>query len=265
MDKSILVTGGTGALGRVVVARLIDAGQATRVMSRHSRPSADAAPYEWAIADLESGEGVDAALTGVGAVVHCATTTNGKKDLAAARTLVDAARRAGSPHLVYVSIVGVDKISLPYYRGKLAAERMIEESGLPYTILRATQFHDLLRVIFAGAAKLPVIFVPSFRFQPIDVGEVAGRLVELATGSPVGHAPDIGGPQVRDARDLAGAYVRAAGLRRKITPIRLPGKIFRAFRQGGNLALEHADGRVTFEEYLAAHVDARSLSYRGQQ
>ncbi|MFD0361746.1 SDR family oxidoreductase [Nocardia sp. GCM10030253] len=265
MNKSILVTGGTGALGRVVVDQLIDTGQVTRVMSRRARRSEDGAPYEWATADLESGHGIDAALTGVDVVAHCATAMNGRKDVAGVRTLVAAARRTGSPHLVYISIVGVDKVPLGYYRGKLAAERIVEESGLPYTILRATQFHDLLRVMFAGTAKLPVMLVPDLRFQPIDTGDVANRVVELATAAPIGRAPDIAGPQVREARDLARAYLQAIGRRRSIVPIRLPGKTFRAFREGGNLAPEHPIGKITFEEYLAVHANAASVSYRGKR
>jgi uncharacterized protein YbjT (DUF2867 family) len=265
MDRTILVTGGTGVLGRVVVTRLIDAKRPTRVMSRRARRSEDNAPYEWATADLESDRGVDDALTGVGVIVHCATTMNGRKDVEGVKTLVAAARRSDSPHLVYISIVGVDKVPLGYYRGKFAAERIVEESGLPYTILRATQFHDLLRVMFAATAKLPVMFVPDTRFQPIDIGDVADQVVELATGPPIGRAPDIAGPQIREANDLARAYLRAVGRRRPIVPIRLPGKTFRALRQGEHLAPERAIGKVTFEEYLAVQSDSASTSYRGKQ
>ena len=168
----------------------------------------------------------------------------------------------GGPHLVYVSIVGVDRVPLPYYLEKLGAEQVISRSGLPHTILRATQFHQLLRALFAKAARTPVMPVPDIRFQPIDAGEVAGRLTELAFGEPGGRVADIAGPEVRDGRDLALAFLRIAGRKRALLPVRLPGKAFRAYRNGGHLAPEHAVGAVTFEEYLAALPDPAATSYR---
>jgi uncharacterized protein YbjT (DUF2867 family) len=264
VQERILVTGGTGLLGRLVAARLVDAGRAVRVTSRRPRPAHDRVRYEWAIADLRSGQGAGEAVAGVRVIVHCATAFGRGTEVDVARAVVEAAQRAESPHLVYISIVGVDRVPLGYYRAKLAAERLIEHSGLPYTILRATQFHDLVRTLLAGAARAPVMLVPDFRFQPVDVGEVAVRLTELALGEPAGHAPDFAGPQVRDARDLARAYLRATGRRRAILPVRLPGTVFGAYRQGGNLAPEHAAGKITFEEYLTRHPDPRSVSYRGR-
>jgi uncharacterized protein YbjT (DUF2867 family) len=261
MPERILVTGGTGVLGRVLVQRLLDAGHRTRVMSRQPRPTGTA-PHEWAVADLRSGEGVDAAIAGVDVIVHCATAFGPGRDVKAARKMIAAAQRAGSPHLVYISIVGADRLPLRYYRDKLAAERLIGLASLPYTILRSTQFHDLVRVLLAGAAKAPVLLVPAFGCQPIDVRDVAGRLAELALGDPVGRAPDIGGPQVRGARELAHGYLVATGRRRPVLSVRLPGRTFRALRQGRNLAAEHPFGKITFEQYLAEHPDPRGLSYR---
>lgn len=257
----ILVTGGTGLLGRKVVERLARGGHGPRITSRRPHPASD---HDWVVADLKSGEGVREAADGTDVIVHCATAFSRGGEADIARTVVDAARRADA-HLVYVSIVGVDRVPLPYYQGKLAAERVIEQSGAAHTILRATQFHDLLRVVFAGAAKSPVMPVPAFRFQPVDAGEVAGRLAELAAGEPLGRAPDFGGPQVRHARELAGAFLRATGRRRLVLPVRAPGRIFRAYRDGGHLAPDHAVGTVTFEDYLAAHPAPTSTSYRGKR
>ena len=143
--RPVLVTGGTGTLGRVVVARLLDAGRDARVASR--RPGAATA-----VADLRSGAGVDEAVAGADAMVHCATTS-GAADVAVTRTLVDAARRADTPHLVFISIVGVDGIPLGYYRAKLAAERVIEDAGLGWTILRHAVPRPR-RPAVAGAAPL---------------------------------------------------------------------------------------------------------------
>ena len=142
-----------------------------------------------------------------------------------------------------------------YYRAKLKIERLIENSGLPWTILRSTQFHDLIVRGCAALARLPVMMVPAgTSFQPIDVGEVADRLVELAVGPPAGRVPDMGGPQVRSTGDLARAYLRATGRHCHVLPVRLPGAVFGGYRRGGHLAPDHAVGRVTFEEFLAERV-----------
>lgn len=255
----ILVTGGTGTLGRVVVALLIEAGHEVRIASRRPQPTGEARPYTWMTVDYRSGAGLAEAVAGVDAIVHCAGDLRGDVE----RQLVAAACGAGSPHLVHISIVGVDRVPLGFYRSRLAAERVIECSGVPWTILRSTQFHDLIRFLLAVLARLPVMVVPDFCFQPIDVREVAGRLVELATGVPAGRVPDIAGPEVRHTADLARAYLRVIGRRRLVLPVRLPGKVFRGYRRGGHLTPDRAVGRITFEEYLAEHVAPASLSYRG--
>lgn len=256
MNDRIVVTGGTGLLGRQVVERLLTRGREVRVMSRTPRP-VPGDRHDWVTADLATGQGVREALAGADVIVHCATTNRRRAESQIADTLVKAARLSGRPHLVFISIVGVDRVPLPYYLGKLAAEQVIADSGLPHTILRATQFHDLLRTIFAGAARSPVMPVPSLRFQPIDVGVVAERLVELTDGEPLGRVPDLGGPRVEHARDLAGAFLLATGRRRLVTPVAVPGKTFRAYREGGHLAPDQpALGTATFGEYLAGHTVA---------
>lgn len=170
---TIVVTGGTGTLGRHVTERLRGAGHEVRVVSRHSTPYA---------VDLRDGKGLDAALEGAATVVHCASSPTGG-DERAARRLIDAAGRAGVTHLAYISIVGVDRVPLGYYRTKLAVEGLVERSGLGWTILRTTQFHDLAVRLLEGSARLPFLPVPAgVPDQPIEVREVAERLTELALG-----------------------------------------------------------------------------------
>lgn len=228
----ILVTGGTGTLGSAVVRALPDA----RVLTR--RPSDPR--HVWG--DLTTGDGLAAALDGVETVIHCATTLRGKGDVAITERLAAA---TGDRHLVYISIVGIDRIRIPYYRGKLAAEAVVARR--PHTILRATQFHDLVLAILAGSAKLPVMPVPKIRVQPVDVRDVADRLCELAAGPPRGRAPDFGGPAAVRVTDLATAYLAATGRRRLRLPVPVPGS---AFREGANLA---GGGTITFAEFLAEH------------
>jgi uncharacterized protein YbjT (DUF2867 family) len=247
----ILVTGGTGTLGREVVQRLTaEPGAQVRVLSRRPAP-AEPGPAGWATGDLRAGRGIDAAVAGAGVIVHCATSL-GSGDADAARHLIDAARRAGRPHLVYISIVGVDRVPVGYYKAKLEVERQVEGSGLPWTVLRATQFHQLILRGCEMLGRLPVLLVPAATsFQLVEAGEVAARLARLATGPPSGRVPDMGGPEVRRADDLARLYLQARGRRRPVLPVRLPGAAFAGYRNGYHLAPDHPDGRVTFAQFLA--------------
>ncbi|HET8651817.1 MAG TPA: NAD(P)-binding oxidoreductase [Gaiellaceae bacterium] len=258
METTTLVTGGTGTLGRLVVPRLRDAGHTVRVLSRSSRKAAEGT--ELVTGDLDTGEGIGAAVDGAEVVVHLAGSAKG--DEVKAENLVRAASRAGTVrHLVHISVVGADRVPVVsgvdrtmfgYFASKLGAERLVADSGLPLTILRATQFHDLVLKTVQGMAKLPVIPVPSgFRFQPVDTDEVAARLVELALASPAGLVPDLAGPRIHTMAELVRGYLRARGKRRLLVPVRLPGKAARAFRAGANLAPDRAVGRRTWEEFLA--------------
>ncbi|MGY4999048.1 SDR family oxidoreductase [Streptomyces sp. 900105245] len=240
---TILVTGGTGTLGRVVTDELRAGGHEVRVLSRHARP--------YAVDLREGGPGLDTALAGVETVVHCASSPRGGDEKAAAH-LIEAARRATVGHLLYISIVGVDRVPFGYYRSKLAVERQIEDSGLGWTVLRTTQFHDLVVSVLRGLAKSPVLVLPAgVPDQPVEVTEVARRLAELAIAAPAGRVPDMGGPQVRSFDSLARSYLRATGRRRPIVRLPLFGKAYGAFRAGGHLAPDHAVGKVSFEQHLA--------------
>jgi len=261
----ILVTGGTGTLGRLVISRLRDEGHAVRVLSRGVHV---AEGTEFVSGDLTTGEGVDAAVEGVEVIVHCAGSAKG--DQVKAQHLVRAASAAGARHIVYISVVGADRIPMAgaidramfgYFGSKFAAERVIAESGIPWTTLRATQFFDLTLLTAQAMAKLPVIPVPSsFRFQPIDAAEVADRLVELAVGAPAGLVPAIAGPRAYDMAELVRSYLRVAGKRRGIIRVPVPGKAAAAISAGANLAPDRAVGRRTWEEFLADRVGSSPIS-----
>jgi uncharacterized protein YbjT (DUF2867 family) len=238
---SILVTGGTGTLGRPTVAHLLSAGHQVRVLSRRAGPEPDQV-----IGDLTTGAGLAAAVEGTDVIVHLATGL-GRRDVQQARNLLAVA--SGTTHLVAMSIVGIDRIPLPYYRHKLAVEHLIAESGLPYTIQRATQFHDLLDRVFRVERFLPALLAPAVPLQPIAVDDVAVRLTELVEQPPVnGRAPDIGGPESRFVQEFA----RAWSPRRRVVPLRVPGKVFRAFASGDALVDGPPYGHITFADYLGA-------------
>ncbi|MDJ1131838.1 SDR family oxidoreductase [Streptomyces iconiensis] len=248
-SETVLVTGATGTLGRPLVERLLEASASVRVMSRRPRPVDDERPYEWARCDLATGAGLSSAVEGAGTIVHCATSP--RHEVSATRRLVEAARSTGgNPHLVHISIVGVDRLPFSYYRAKYASERLIETSGLPWSLLRTTQFHDLIARVFTAQRRLPCVLIPQgFRFQPIEVTEVAARLAELAMAAPAGRVPDMGGPEIHTARDLA-----TTTLHKRVLPVPLPGAAARRFRAGDNLAPTHATGTTTYEQYLAERV-----------
>ena len=249
----VLITGGTGVLGSEVARRLAQAGYTARVMSRRAAP-AEGAGTEWAQAQIGTGEGLAEAAAGVDVIVHAASSAfrrTREVDVEGTRRLLEAAKPAGVSHFVYISIVGIDRIPLPYYKHKLAAERVIEESGVPYSILRAPQFFTLMDDIFRNLLRFPVAVYPAgFKFQPIDPGEVAQRMVEAVEAGPGGRLPEIAGPEVHSAEELARAWLKARGKRRLLVPLPLFGKVAAGYRAGHNCAPESEYGRITWEEWL---------------
>jgi len=258
MVSPILVTGGTGTLGSALVPRLLDAGRTVRILSRFAHPNTDGIDYM--VGDLESGSGIDAAVAGVETVIHGAGSAKG--DAVKAENLVAALKRAGvARHLLYISVVGadttpvvssIDRFTLGYFDQKWKAELSVAGSGIPFTTLRATQFHSFFVAIVEVGLKLP--FVPSFagfRYQPVDVQDVAERLAELTLREPVGLVDEIGGPRVYPMEDLLKDYLRGIGRKRLVVPMRIPGGAAKAQRAGANLALDHATGKRTWEEFIA--------------
>lgn len=250
----ILVTGGTGTLGQLVVARLRAAGREVRVLSR--APHRSTPGLEFVVGDLVTDSGVAAAVAGVSAIVHCAGTK--KDDALATKNLLRPARALEKPpHVVAVSVVGADKVPSTFMLTKLEAERLVRDSGLPWTILRATQFYELALTGAKRSARLPLIpAISGFLVQPVDADEVAARLVELVLGEPAGRVPDIGGPQVLSAATLIRDYLRATKRRRLVIPFWMPG--LGAIRSGGLLVRKRKDGETetsgkrTWQEFLTA-------------
>ncbi|WP_214107099.1 SDR family oxidoreductase [Acrocarpospora catenulata] len=252
-----LVTGGTGTLGRLVVARLREAHCQVRVLTRRAKEPVDG--VEYATGDLDTGEGVADAVSGVGTIVHCAGSARGDEEKA--RRLVQAAAKAEVRHVVNISVVGAERIPVVsgldramfgYFAAQRAAEQVIADSGLPWTSLRATQFHDLCLLVARQLAKLPVIPVPAgFRFQPVDAAEVAARLADLALGDPLGVVPDLAGPRAYGMAELLRGYLRATHRSRPLLPVRMPGGAARAIRAGANLPTGGDRGHRTWEEFLA--------------
>ncbi len=255
--SAFLVTGGTGSLGRLVAGGLRDAGHDVRVLSRSGRPGT-------VRGDLSSGEGLDEALDSINAIVHCASNPRDARrtDVEGTGRILRAAKRSEVSHFVYVSIVGVDRNPLAYYRAKLDAESAVKRSAVPWTILRATQFHGFVFGMLEALNRVPLLVpVPKgFLFQPVDAGEVASRLVELSLSEPVGRVGDMGGPEIRTAASLARAYLKATGRRKGVLKVPLPGKTARAAREGAQVtrvAPGSVLGEATWEEFLGRTTDPK--------
>jgi uncharacterized protein YbjT (DUF2867 family) len=207
------------------------------------------------VGDLVAGTELEAATSGVDAVIHCASdfADPERTDVAGTRLLLGAARSGGTPHVLYISIVGVDRTAFPYYHAKRTAELLVEHAELPWTILRTTQFHGLVAHLLQswGADALPEIPVPTgLRFQSIDVGEVADRLVALFERGPSGHVPDLGGPQILSIEEMAQSYLRHRCRQATIHAVEPASEMLTMMRTGIILTPEHAEGKVTWEQYL---------------
>lgn len=252
MTSTILVTGGTGVLGSQVVPLLRSAGHEVRVLSRHERESVDG--VEHVAVDLIAGDGLDEALAGVRTVLHLAGGPKG--DDASTENLVRASERAGTvEHLVLISVIGADAVPIGYFDRKAKAERIVADSTIPATILRAAQFHDLTLTTVQAMAKIPVLLAPSgIRWQPVASREVAARLAELTLGRPAGRVADLAGPRTHTLEELQRSYLKVVGKRRVRLPVRVPGKAGKAYRAGANLSSDAPVGRETWEEFLEAHV-----------
>ncbi|PXW35753.1 UNVERIFIED_CONTAM: uncharacterized protein YbjT (DUF2867 family) [Williamsia faeni] len=238
-----LITGATGQIGTPTTAALRADGHDVRALSRRRGPGL-------VTGDLMSGTGIGAAMAGVDTVIHLATT-NGAKDIQVAKNLFAAAASAHVRHVVLLSIVGIDKIPMGFYKQRLAIESLATASGVPLTLQRSTQFHPFVDTLFSAQRFLPLVIAPSIRFQPIATQDVAARLVTLAAGEPSGRVDDIGGPEQRTTADLLAVWKKAKGSRRPALPLRLPGKLFKAFAAGNNLVPGTPFGHETFDQYVA--------------
>lgn len=238
-----LVTGGSGVLGRHVVKLLRERGDEVRVLSR--RPGGGTH-----VGDLASGTGLTDAMEGVDRVVHAATDSpTGRRDLVQTENLLFATRSVR--HLLYVSIVGIDEMPYGYYARKLACERLVQAGPAPFTILRATQFHELLARGLRAVQRLPVVPLPmDWQVQPIAAAEVAERVAATIGGAPVGRADDVAGPEVITVRHAVEVWRAEHHRPRAVLGVRLPGRLSAALRRGANTAPGRADGEQTWEQFV---------------
>jgi uncharacterized protein YbjT (DUF2867 family) len=246
---NVTILGGTGVLGSVVASALRERGHAIVIAGRSAQAESDPG-VRGARIDLGSGEGVGQAIDDAECVLHLASDPlhAWEVDVAGTGRLLE---QIADRHLVYMSIVGVDRHPLPYYRAKFAAERLIEDAGGLFTIVRATQFHDLIADRAERMTRFPIARVPMGHvYQPIDLREVAGEVATLVETRPQGRAPDLAGPEILGIEHLARTYMTAKG--KELPLVRYPklGRVSRAFRQGLHTNRDRAVGKVTWADHL---------------
>jgi uncharacterized protein YbjT (DUF2867 family) len=248
--STVAVVGGTGTLGRLVVADLVAKGATVRVLSRNATAVPAGATHH--PVDLTSGEGLADALADADTIVDAANSTKHAEKVlvAGTRRLLEAGAAAGVTHHVAISIVGIDRVPMSYYRVKLAQEEAIESGPLPFSILRATQFPQLLETAFATAARFGVRPTGTAKAQPICPEVVAARLAAVALAAPAGRLPDIAGPRIQTLSELSGAWATARGRHR--LPLRVPawGKMGKALAAGGLCDRAATTPGEDFEEWL---------------
>jgi uncharacterized protein YbjT (DUF2867 family) len=253
----VLVIGGTGQAGRPLVADLVRRGHQVRVLSRTGKAPAGA---EGRQGDIESGSGVPEAVRGIDVVVDCSnveTVSRRRAErffLSGTRHLLDAEQAAGVRHHILLSIVAIDRIPYPYYTAKLRQEEAVAAGPVPWTVLRATPFHEFVDAVARRGRVGPFTFVPKLRTMPVAAADVARTLADLAEGPPIGRAPDIGGPREEQFADLVRTYLRRRGTRTVVVPINWPGRSGRAMRDGAQIPRDGIRGEGTFEEWLASEV-----------
>jgi len=253
----VLVTGGNGGLGHELVPRLVAAGYTTRILSRFaSKLDTQSSPLlEWTQADMAAGTGIAEAVREVDVIVNAASNTRGSGpavDVEGTRRLLELSVKVGVSHFLHVSITGIDQIpTFPYYKLKLAAEDVVKQGHVPYSILRASMFHSLIDLFLQMFARVPlVLLMPSdFQVQPMDTGEAADAIVRQIGAAPAGMLPDITGPQVLNAGDAAKLWQQARGMHRPIVRLPLPFEWANGFRQGRQVS-QNKVGKITWADWL---------------
>lgn len=243
----IAVAGATGRIGRLTIAALERGGHQVAPISRGVG------------VDAYAGSGLDAALRGADAVIDATNiTSNDQAEIVdffgtTTRNLLAAGGRAGVRHHILLSIVGIDHGQpVAHYAGKREQERLVTAGPMPWSIVRATQFHDFAAMVAGWAEQDGVATIAPLLVQPIAPADVASVLAEIATGAPLFAKLDVAGPETQDLVDMARRTFAARGQQVKLVPTWRG--IF-GLHMAGEVLLPGEDARLTsttFADWLAA-------------
>ncbi|HYV94709.1 MAG TPA: NAD(P)H-binding protein [Chitinophagales bacterium] len=250
--KKNLVTGGSGVLGKEL-CKILSGEKIPFLIAGRKKPMNDL--YEWKHLDLESDEGFDDLLEETETVFHLASATanwNAKVDVDGTKKLLDAAKQYSIKHFIYISIVGTDLVPMKYYRIKAATEKVIQQSGFQnFSILRATQFHDLIDGIFTGLNKYPFIFIPkNLKVQPIEAGVVAKRLFQIFRQPPSRQIENIGGNEILFTQQMMRTWLDVLKSKKKMISLPLPFSFARKIATGALTCRERAEESCTWQQWL---------------
>ena len=253
--KQILVTGGTGTLGKTVVQRLLNLGFQPTILSTRKNPDVPTGT-RLLTADLTKRESLEDVIKGVDIIIHCASNPKNSEevDVKGTRNLLEALHKTSFTHLIYLSIVGIDKSTYPYYVNKLRVEKMIQESKIPWSILRVTQFHDFVlnRIINSSENKPNATFkIPKgLKFQPIDVEDVTKNIIQLVISGPANSTSILGGPEILSIEEMTHIYLRETGKADTIEEVFVENDFYNIFRSGINLRPEYSVGVIKWRKFL---------------
>jgi uncharacterized protein YbjT (DUF2867 family) len=206
----IVVIGGTGLIGSKVVEKLKQKGH-----------EAIAAAPNTGVNTI-TGEGLKEALAGAEVVIDLENSPSFEDEAVleffetAGRNLLAAETAARVRHHVALSIVGIDRTDNGYFRSKVAQEKLIKASNIPYTIIRATQFLEFLSGIADSSADGNIVRLPPCLFQPIAADDVAANVAEVALAAPRNGIVEIAGPERAPFNELVARYLKAVGDPREV-------------------------------------------------
>jgi len=267
--STVLVTGGTGHLGRDLIPELQRARHHVRALTRRPRQDAET---EWVIGDLSTGAGLDEAMAGVDLVLNAATNspmaqrggfrlsdffrTPSDVDLQGVRRLVESAKRAGVRRFLHVSIVAIDRANYPYGRVKAAGEMLVRESDLDWAVVRATPFYYLIDGWLSGLTRMPVWPLPArLPFQPCDSADFAAYLARCVDDGLLGMRQDFGGPEALTIGEIVRQYQAAHAIKRPIVPLPL-GPLASMLQPMFPTAPQGMRGTTTWSAWLRQQSDA---------
>ncbi|WP_125720479.1 SDR family oxidoreductase [Flavobacterium ustbae] len=207
----ILVIGGTGLIGANVAEKLITKGHEVIIGS----PSRGI--------NIITGEGLSESLKGTDVVIDLSNSSSPEEENAlnffktAGKNLVEAEQVAGVKHHLVLSIVGIDHVQyIGYLRAKKKQEDIIKNSGIPYTIIRSTQFHEHLSTIIAVQGEDDNVYVSTLDFQPIAAEDVARYVVQLALEKAKNDTIEIAGPELAPMDEFVSRYIDFTGQSKKV-------------------------------------------------
>lgn len=252
----VLVTGATGQLGLALLKQLKETDYQIKLTSRRKLENFN---FEWVYSDFLTGEGLEEAISDVDVIIHAATSPRKDSDIidvSGLKKLLEMSQDI--KHFIFPSIVGIEDIPMKYYRNKYQAEKLLKNSSVPHTIVRATQFHSFVENLFLSKPLFKRYLVPgNIKFQSVDVDEFAAHLIQMIEEIPKGKIEDFGGPEILILREMAELKIKVNNESNSVVNLSFPGKLYKSFLDGNNTNEHQKVGKITFEEYLRGRVDQK--------